>query len=944
MAEPFSVAGSAVGVISLGLTVSQGFLAYYGPYKSFHEEIETVTTRMKALKRILRIIQTLTTEANRLNCPSVTQSTQIATDTILSCESALQKLQGVLDRCCASMPPRRLPMAEVKAHVNRLLYPFRRETLMSVIENVSWLQDNLNTSLQMLQISLTIVGHNQMQSILKKSASMALDTNCMAQAIQQLDQDSESINHGLVGIERRLDKMESRIMAPSTPLIANSDLLQSLLSTQQNLDTAIAAPGSAAHIRSKYVLFHNNGCLLHAPGRRTINLLIKRTMCNRLLRFSVLASLQITIGTGGFAIRPQLEFRPVVPEDSPAFILLQSVKPRFKEGSNRSVIRDVNRRLFELFREGEASPLDTLADGRTILHVVTGWQSYTCQWDADLLEDWRRFINELLDTGLSPSQIDYCGTTPADNMIDLYETYWDGHGEPVRESATIAICSDLLKAGGHMTNNALDWRHHPNTLNPCYYMSPLHLFEDHTVRLVWLLEDRELQDIDLPDELVPLITRSKDQLLLLLKKGYDMQKWIDSYAQWPTGLCSLLQAGYNPIWQTFRRACEANCIASLRILINNRNFRLGRDELGVASVHYNKDIVQITIQALVDRRKRLLSLAVACLPSEVLAQLLIRPDCLLNLKAAKAYKLLKLYSIKVDDIEEEYEWSVYDAVGNNLSIADRLWYAGFQDVDELDDCGKTGLMRLERYDLTTLGPGPVLKKARWMISKGADAHRKKSSSPALHFLGRAIGDSIFYLEDDEDVRPKLSCLDKECWTLFRSILCDDTRDSCDCACSVDGCCGLTRVLYGLLRRGVNTSTQSFIQRFSVIIDVAASYLELKLRESFYNQLASGVFRFLTFHMLDLTHTCTHSYWNIEPEEAAEIHDEQRYLICTLEKLVNELTVEFDKSTEPLPEFLTGYCWKRINEANSARDTPTQQELDKLYQTGAVFWGYNDAMF
>jgi hypothetical protein len=237
-----------------------------------------------------------------------------------------------------------------------------------------------------------------------------------------------------------------------------------------------------------------------------------------------------------------------------------------------------------------------------------------------------------------------------------------------------------------------------------------------------------------------------------------------------------------------------------------------------------------------------------------------------------------------------------------------------------------------------------LKKARWLISKGADAHRKKSSSPALHCLGRAIGGSIFFIKNDEDIRPKLSCLDEECCALFRSILCDETRDSCDCACSVDGCCGLTRVLDGLLGRGNNTSTQSLIQKFSVTIDVTASHLELKLRESFYNQLAPGVFRFLAFNMLDLTHTCTHRFRTIEAEEAAEINDEQRYLICTLERLVNELTIEFKKTTEPLPEFLTGYCWKRINEAISARDTPTQQELGKLYQTGVVFWGYNDAMF
>ncbi|KAL4738832.1 hypothetical protein BDV11DRAFT_215708 [Aspergillus similis] len=936
MAEPFSVAGSVVGVISLGLTVSQGFLAYYGPYQSFHEEIEMVTTRMEALKGMLEIIQTLITESNKLKCPSVAQSTQIASNIILSCEIALQKLQGMLDSCCASTPPKRLAMAEVKAHVNRLLYPFRRQTLMSLIESVSWLQDNLNTSLQMLQISLTIVGHNQMQSILTKSAAMSSETNYTAQTIQQLDHQSKSIDHSLVRLERRLDKMESRVIASSTPLIPNSDLLQSLLGTQRNLETAMTdsstrgTPGSATHSRSKYALFHNNGCLLHAPGARTINLLMRRTICNRLLRFSVSASLQITVGTGGFAISPKLAFRPVVPEDSPAFTLLLDVEASFRSGVNRSAIRDTSRRLFELFREGKSSPSDTLADGRTILHIVTSWQYYTWEWDADLWEDWRRFINELLNTGLSPSQVDYRGATPADNMIGLYESYYSGHDEPARKTATIAICSDLMKDGGHMTDNALGWRHRPNVIDSAYYMYKFHLFEDHTVRLVWLLEDsRELQDIDLPDELVPLITRSKDQLLLLLRRGLVMQKWIDSYAQWPTGLFLLLGAGYNPGRQSFRWACEANCLASL----------------GVASVHPNQDIVQLTIQALVDRRKRLQSLAVTCLPNDVLAQLKMRPGCLLNLKAAKAYKLLKIYSIKVDDIEEESEWSVYDAVGCNLGIADQLWHAGFQDVDELDDCGETSLMRLKWSQLTRLGPVSLMEKAYWLISKGADVHRKQSSLPALHFLGRAIGDAIFFLENEEDVRSELSRLDEGCCSLLRRILCDETRDSCDCVCSVVGCCGLTRVLDGIFWGGSTTSTRSLVQKFSVTIDVAANCLGLKHREFFYNQLAPGLFRFLTFNMLDLTHTCTHhGSRNIEPEEVAEIHDEQRYLICTLERLVSELLVEFEKSTEPLPEFLTGRWWLRINEAVSAREMPTHQELDKLYKTGVVFWGYNDAMF
>lgn len=152
MTDPFAVAGGAVGVISLGLTVCQGFLAYYGPYKSFHEEIKIVTTRMEALKCILKVIQSLISEITMLNVPSIAQSTQVVNDTILFCQDVLLKLHGTLNRCYASVPSRRLATFELEAQVNRVLYPFRRQTLMSLVENVSWLQDNLNTSLQMMQM------------------------------------------------------------------------------------------------------------------------------------------------------------------------------------------------------------------------------------------------------------------------------------------------------------------------------------------------------------------------------------------------------------------------------------------------------------------------------------------------------------------------------------------------------------------------------------------------------------------------------------------------------------------------------------------------------------------------------------------------------------------------------------------------------------------------
>lgn len=197
---------------------------------------------------------------------------------------------------------------------------------------------------------------------------------------------------------------ESHIIASGTQLISNPGFLQSQLDTQQDLDTGLKGlstivysretrprmrckcpcryptPASAAYIESKYALSHRNGCPLHESGSRTISFVMNRTICNRLLRFSVLASLQITAGAGGLAISPKLEFRPVVPEDSPAFTLLRGVEASFKSGFNRSVIQDTNKRLFELFREGKASPSDTLPNGETILHVSNNLNLSNCHY------------------------------------------------------------------------------------------------------------------------------------------------------------------------------------------------------------------------------------------------------------------------------------------------------------------------------------------------------------------------------------------------------------------------------------------------------------------------------------------------------------------------------------------------------------------------------------
>lgn len=150
MADGFSIAGTAAGVISLGLSVCQGLLAYYGQFKSFHEQIDQVTCRVSSLDGILNTLQNMLINAHVLFSSPTAQSTAIAVDCIIRCRNGLQKLQKMLEKCQNTKLSTNLLGPDIQ--IARMLYPFRRATLIALVETINWLQANLSTSLQMLNM------------------------------------------------------------------------------------------------------------------------------------------------------------------------------------------------------------------------------------------------------------------------------------------------------------------------------------------------------------------------------------------------------------------------------------------------------------------------------------------------------------------------------------------------------------------------------------------------------------------------------------------------------------------------------------------------------------------------------------------------------------------------------------------------------------------------
>ncbi|KAJ6000745.1 hypothetical protein N7481_001154 [Penicillium waksmanii] len=580
---------------------------------------------------------------------SKSECTAVAIDIILRCRQRLQKLEKTLEQCSNSPSGNTL---KSKFQINQILYPFRRETMMTLVETISGLQANLDTALYMLNLDMGIENEKQMSIVVSNSASTVADTGQVLDLVRGLDQKHADFDGKLVMLENRMIQMESSFIRHRNQPILEPALLRSLVENQQKIDEQMR---NLATMAPK----HCDGCQ--------------------------------TGGAGGFAISPNLALFPVVPKDSPVFSLLMNTEKTLGEGYDDVVLQDTLKGLLKLFRNHESSPLDTLPNGDTILHFVYRWHFFAARWDNPSLLGWRAFLSNLLRIGLPTNTINDRGETPVDALLQSFIGF---RGQPGEET-TIRICSDLFHRGGYMTPRGS--RNIIKLNQPGSFSIDFCVYEKSPIIPIiqQIAYQRDLEGgVDIPEELAPLTYRSEDLLNDLLRKGINLRWTLNYYTQWPKGLALLLQAGYVPNRITFLVAVDAKCSESVKLLTQTKGIWLEESNLIDISDNPNEEITKLVVQEFVNCRKRLQALAEIFLSSTELTRLKVQSGRLLGFQAAEAYRLLKKQSIEIDYTETPTGWLVYNSVGRDLELATRLWDAGFRDVDELNDNGETCLMQL----------------------------------------------------------------------------------------------------------------------------------------------------------------------------------------------------------------------------------------------------------
>lgn len=145
MTDPFSVTTSAIGVVSLGLTVCQGLLKYYSSWKWSHKDVAATCASLEALSNTLRLID-ITVQDSKFTqtiVDRVVESTNLCDTTINELTKKLVKVKKTTTNGLED---------QIRNQYSRAVYPLKESTLLKIRETVFDLRDSLTLAIGSLQL------------------------------------------------------------------------------------------------------------------------------------------------------------------------------------------------------------------------------------------------------------------------------------------------------------------------------------------------------------------------------------------------------------------------------------------------------------------------------------------------------------------------------------------------------------------------------------------------------------------------------------------------------------------------------------------------------------------------------------------------------------------------------------------------------------------------
>ena len=145
--DGFTIASSAAGLVSLGLTVCHGLLKFYESWKGAEEDVKRMYSSVEQLTKtfiyLRRSIQQ--SQFSRDVVARVEESINMCENGLLALRKKLLKINGASQGMAGWS-------YKLRSQFHRALYPFKESTIVKLKEICSDLQSSLGLALETLQM------------------------------------------------------------------------------------------------------------------------------------------------------------------------------------------------------------------------------------------------------------------------------------------------------------------------------------------------------------------------------------------------------------------------------------------------------------------------------------------------------------------------------------------------------------------------------------------------------------------------------------------------------------------------------------------------------------------------------------------------------------------------------------------------------------------------
>ncbi|CAH0017327.1 unnamed protein product [Clonostachys rhizophaga] len=234
MANPLSVAGSAVAVVSLGLRVTGGITEYIDALHSRDQYITSVRQKNDTLRKTLQVVEA---SLSRLQLQGDHQAAaQVVRECLDTSMKELKALEDLITELTIGDPslPRR--QSKIKTQGRKLMYPFSRPKLEQLGTRLGHINAALQLALQTLGLSISQLSTEKLVTLEAASIALSTDLLTVQSEVSAIGNPLKDMHKTLSGIESRFGSLEnlckrlleSPAMPRSTPE-ANPNMITSRL-------------------------------------------------------------------------------------------------------------------------------------------------------------------------------------------------------------------------------------------------------------------------------------------------------------------------------------------------------------------------------------------------------------------------------------------------------------------------------------------------------------------------------------------------------------------------------------------------------------------------------------------------------------------------------------------------------------------------------------------